>query len=270
MRLATFNILHGRSLADGQVSNERLVEACASLQADVLCLQEVDRGQARSGYADQTAEVAKATGAASWRFEPALVGEPGGTWRAASDEDPPAADEPAYGIGLVSRVPVETWNVVRLPAARLRAPVAVPGGRGRFILLPDEPRVGLAATLAQPGPAQPGSAHDSTAQPAPLLATTHLSFVPGYNLLQLRRLTSALARLAPSCLLLGDLNLPRPFPEWVTGWRPLATARTYPADSPLVQVDHVLASGPPPRVRSVEARRLPLSDHLALVVELDR
>ena len=252
MRLATFNVLHGRSLADGLVSTERLVEACASLDADVLCLQEIDRGQARSGYADQTAEVAKGLGAACWRFEPALVGEPGGVWRAAGDDDQKDGDEPGYGVGLVSRLPVERWHVVRLRAAPVRSPVAVPGGRGRFVLLPDEPRVALAAALA-----------------GGLIATTHLSFVPGYNLVQLRRLTSALARLAPSALLLGDLNVPRPFPEWASGWRPLATARTYPADSPYLQIDHVLGWGPLPKVRSTETRRLPLSDHLALIIEVE-
>ena len=255
MRLATFNVLHGRSLTDGKVSTERLVEACASLRADVLCLQEIDRGQARSGYVDQTAEVAKGTGGGAWRFEPALIGEPGGTWRAATDDDRGTGDEPGYGVGLVSRLPVGGWHTVRLRAAPVRSPVAVPGGRGRFVLLPDEPRVGLAAALARPVPF--------------LLATTHLSFVPGYNLLQLRRLTSALARLGPSCLLLGDLNMPRPFPEWTSGWRPLAEARTYPADNPFLQVDHALSSGPPPPVRAVEARRLPLSDHLALILDVE-
>ena len=251
MRLATFNILHGRSLADGQVSTERLVEACASLDADVLCLQEVDRGQARSGYVDQAAEVAKGLDAAWWRFQPALVGEPGGAWRAAAGAT--GADEPAYGVGLVSRLPVESWHVVRLRAAPVRSPVAVPGGRGRFVLLPDEPRVGLVALLAEG---------------VGVVATTHLSFVPGYNLVQLRRLASALAAFSSSCLLAGDLNMPRPLPEWTTGWRPLATARTYPADSPFLQVDHVLAAGAVPEVRAVEARRLPLSDHLALTVDM--
>ena len=36
MRLATFNVLHGRSLADDRVDKERFAEAIASLDADVL------------------------------------------------------------------------------------------------------------------------------------------------------------------------------------------------------------------------------------------
>ena len=42
MRFATFNILHGRSLADDVVSVDRLPSVVARLDADVLALQEVD------------------------------------------------------------------------------------------------------------------------------------------------------------------------------------------------------------------------------------
>jgi endonuclease/exonuclease/phosphatase family metal-dependent hydrolase len=266
-RLATFNILHGRSPADGSVSTERLVAACTSLGADVLCLQEVDRNQPRSGSVDQTAAVAEGMGAAAWRFEPALIGEPGATWRTATD-DPAAevADEPAYGVGLVSRLPVAAWQVVRLPAAPVRSPVAVPGDgwrATRFILLPDEPRVALAAELA-------GDHCVRATQAGLIVATTHLSFVPGYNLLQLRRLTARLAQLARGrpVLLLGDLNVPGPLPAWASGWRSLAAAKTFPAGQPSFQVDHVLGHGPVPAVAAVEARHLPLSDHRAVLINL--
>ncbi len=40
MRLATFNLLHGRSLADGLVDPARLTAAVAALDADVLALQD--------------------------------------------------------------------------------------------------------------------------------------------------------------------------------------------------------------------------------------
>ncbi len=63
MRLATFNVLHGRSLADDRVDRERFAEAIASLDADVLALQEVDRGQERSHRLDLTAVAAEAMGA---------------------------------------------------------------------------------------------------------------------------------------------------------------------------------------------------------------
>jgi len=261
VRLATFNILHGRSLDASDTTADGLAEACTSLRADVLCLQEVDCGQARSGGIDQTALVADAMGAAAWRFQPALVGEPGGAWRVADDDDDAAvlpSESPGtaagYGVGLISRWPVNRWQVLRLAAARVRSPVYVPGHRA-VILLADEPRVALIAEVDTPtGPL--------------VVATTHLSFVPGWNLVQLRRVTRSLAAWASPCVLTGDLNVPGPFPRWTSGWRSLARLPTFPADRPFLQVDHVLAHGAVPEVAAVEARRLPISDHRAIVVTL--
>ena len=62
MRVASFNILNGRSLADGEVDAGRLRDAAKLLDADVLGLQEVDRDQPRSHRLDLTAEVAAAMG----------------------------------------------------------------------------------------------------------------------------------------------------------------------------------------------------------------
>jgi endonuclease/exonuclease/phosphatase family metal-dependent hydrolase len=42
MRLATLNILHGRSPSDGLVDVGRLADAVRTLNPDVLALQEVD------------------------------------------------------------------------------------------------------------------------------------------------------------------------------------------------------------------------------------
>ena len=226
--------------------------ACASLDADVLGLQEVDRAQVRSGGVDQTDAVARGTGAVAWRFEPAILGEPGGVWRRATAID--SADGPGYGVGLVSRLPVRDWHVVHLPPARFRSPVYVPGRR-TFILLPDEPRAAVAALVD--GPAGPL-----------WIANCHLSFVPGWNAVQLRRLTRELAGLGHPCVLLGDLNLPGAIPGQVSGWRTLARARTFPAEAPKLQIDHALGHGPLPPVTGVDGRRLPLSDHRALVVDL--
>ena len=253
MRLASFNILHGRTFDGSPTSTERLVEACACLEADVLALQEVDRGQPRSGGVDQTEAVSRGTGAMAWRFEPALIGEPGGRWRAAEQGDGDAAAG-GYGVGLVSRWPVRAWHVLRLTAARVRSPVFVPARRS-FILLADEPRVVLAAEL------------DGRRRPL-VVATTHLSFVPGWNAAQLRRATRWLAALGGPCVLLGDMNLPGSLPRWASGWQPLGRVRTFPADRPSMQVDHALGHGPLPAVTAVGAPRLALSDHRALVVDL--
>ena len=258
MRLATFNLLNGTSLSDGRVDVARLHEAVKLLDADVIGLQEVDRGQTRSHGLDLTAEVARAAGVLDggsdhWRFVPALVGTPGGAWRAGVDADD-ATTEAHYGIGLVSRWPVTSWHVVRLPAAPVRSPILLPGSR-RVIWLQDEPRVGLAAVVESP-------------QGPMTVATTHLSFVPVWNGVQLRTLTAALAELPGPRVLLGDLNMPGAVPRWLTGWQVLARTATYPAWDPKIQLDHVLGHGSLPPVRAVETPELPLSDHRALLVEL--
>jgi len=243
------------------VSTERLVDACVSLDADVLCLQEVDRGQSRSGMVDQTAAIAAGMDAVAWRFVPALVGEPGAEWRPATDDDM-VEGEAGYGVALVSRLPVRAWHVVRLAPAKLRSPVYVPGGG--LILLDDEPRVGLAAEIELP----------AGAGGRPLLvASTHLSFVPGWNLTQLRRLTRALGALADEhsdgrCVLLGDLNVPNLFVRPPAGWQSLVKAATFPAPKPSMQLDHVLGRGNLPGVVDGQAHLLPLSDHRAVTVDL--
>lgn len=253
MRVATFNLLHGRSLRDGLVDADRLTNAVQTLRADVLGLQEVDRAQPRSGELDLAGLAAAAMGAGDWRFQPALVGTPGEQWRAATANDL-ATTEPSYGVALVSRLPVRCWRAVPLAAARMRSPVVIPGSH-RVLWLHDEPRVGLAAVIEAPtGPMT--------------VATTHLSFVPGWNVVQLRRLVSALRDLPEPQLLLGDLNLPGPLPRLLSRWQGLSQARTYPADKPSVQIDHVLGHGTLPAVLGVETRQLGLSDHRAVVVEL--
>jgi endonuclease/exonuclease/phosphatase family metal-dependent hydrolase len=255
VRLATFNVLHGRSPSDGVVDIPRLREGVAALDADVLGLQEVDRAQPRSYERDMTAEAAAAMGGEG-RFVPTMMGEPGERWRPAGDGDTPRPDEPAYGIGLVSRFPVRRWTMARLPSVPVRAPILLAGPTRRVVWLPDEPRALLAAVLDTPrGPLT--------------VAVTHLSFVPGWNAAQLRQVVRALRRLPGPRVLLGDLNLPGPLPRWLTGWRDLAALPTYPADRPRVQLDHVLAHGRrPPEVVSARAPSMPFSDHRPLIVDL--
>ena len=249
MRLATFNVLHGRSIADGQVDLPRFASAVARLDADVLALQEVDRHQPRSGGADLTAVAAQAGGYDHARFVPALTGLPG-AWRPA--EDGAATEEPAYGVSLLSRVPVRSWRTVRLPALRVAVPVVF-AGRRRPQLVHDEPRVAAVAHLDTPdGPLT--------------VASTHLSFLAGWNVLQLRRLVRALAG-EPRLLVAGDLNMPPHRARRASQLRPLAPGMTFPADHPVRQLDHVLARG---GVEGGDAQvwDLPLSDHRALSVEV--
>ena len=72
MRVATYNIRHGLPPGRADVDNRRMARDVASLDADVVGLQEVDRHTARSGGADQALLVARACGAASHHFGAAI------------------------------------------------------------------------------------------------------------------------------------------------------------------------------------------------------
>lgn len=254
LRLGTFNLLHGRGVASGAVHETDLRAAVEALDADVLGLQEVDRGQPRSHKADQAAVAAEVLDAPWWRFAPSLTGTPGLRWVAADPMSDPIG--PAYGVALVSRLRVLRWQALRFPAAPFRVPLHV-AGRPWLTPVDDEPRVALAAVIV--GPDGPFT-----------IATAHLSFVPGWNVRQLRAIVRWLATMPAPQVLLGDLNLPGSVPGALTRWAELARSPTYPSWRPRVQWDHALGNGIGHHaVRAVTARRLAVSDHCGLCVDLD-
>jgi endonuclease/exonuclease/phosphatase family metal-dependent hydrolase len=266
VRIATFNILHGLSLADGLVDPDRFVQAVRTLDADVLCLQEVDRNQARSGNADLTAIAAEAMGAVDHRFVAAVSGTPGETFAAATGREQP--DAAAYGVALVSRYPATAWQDVRLPSAPVRVPMWFGGPRPVWVT--DEPRVAVVADLETPlGVLRVG--------------TTHLSFVPWWNGRQLRLVRRAMTTPRPRrgarhpdqtgptgpTVLTGDLNMGPRRAARLTGMRALAGGPTFPVQRPARQLDHLLTDHPDLTTRSQQVVRLDLSDHRALVADLD-
>ncbi|MFI6444348.1 endonuclease/exonuclease/phosphatase family protein [Kitasatospora sp. NPDC050543] len=307
MRVATFNVLHGLPMDRGRPvpagagadPAAPLAEAIGSLDADVLALQELDRFQERSGGVDQAALAAVAANACDWRYASALHGRsvPGKGWvldRSApglrvsgpadsgtAHGDPPHGDPtrdvPSHGIALFTRLPVRAWRARGLAAAPLALPLRVPRRPG-LTLVRDQPRAAIAAVL------------EGERGPFTVLAV-HLSFVPGWNVRQLLALRSWIADLPRPHVLLGDFNLVAGLPRAVLDggamlsavtsgprearaarrrWHDLARAATYPAHRPLVQFDHILASGlRPTQGPAPRTPQLPVSDHRPLLAEVD-
>jgi endonuclease/exonuclease/phosphatase family metal-dependent hydrolase len=252
MRLATFNILHGRSIHDGVVDLDRLADAIRLLDADILALQEVDRDQPRSHLADLTAVAAEAMGAVTHRFAAALSGTPGAAWIAASENDLPGVA--SYGIALLSRYPSDSWQVLRLPRIPTRVPLYLRTPR-KMLIVKEEPRAAVIGQLRTPAGLV-------------VVANAHLSYVPGWGRLQLRRIRRDLAPLQEPVILMGDFNMPDDRPAQITGYRRLARHYTFPVDQPDRQLDHILIRGRLGHVTASSAPALPLSDHRALIVDV--
>ncbi|MFE9810990.1 endonuclease/exonuclease/phosphatase family protein [Streptomyces sp. NPDC005227] len=307
VRFATFNVLHGRPMRDGRPvafpagcgPETPLVRAVASLDADVLALQELDRLQERSGRVDQARAAAVGAEAPYWRYASAFPAGAAPADRRAPEPDEPglrvygpreaeaqaeagtgASDGvPSHGIALLSRLPVRQWRARRLAPAPVPMPLRTPGRRG-LTLSWDQPRAALAAVLeGRHGPFT--------------VVALHLSFVPGWNVRQLLEVRAWTADLPGPQVLLGDLNLTGALPGAVlnsparkgrTGlrrtrdgdtaqlsrrWHDLARTPTYPAHRPLVQFDHVLATGlAADAATGADTPPTDVSDHRPLVVEL--
>jgi endonuclease/exonuclease/phosphatase family metal-dependent hydrolase len=238
LRVVTWNIAGARREGTTTVDLGAVVAAVRALGADLLALQEVDRAQARSGRVDQPRAIAEALGAGwSWSYAAALAGD---DLRPLVGPDPGG---PAYGNLLLSRLPLEAVEHLRFLPAR--------SGEQRTAL--------VAAVRIGPRPLT--------------VAVAHLSNRPGQNARQLRALQRLLAGRPAPRLLLGDLNLPAAALPVCSrrGWPAAGRGPTFPSSRPTVQLDHVLRNDPAGALRPLAARAVaaPVSDHRALVVDLD-
>jgi endonuclease/exonuclease/phosphatase family metal-dependent hydrolase len=101
---------------------------------------------------------------------------------------------------------------------------------------------------------------------------THLSFVPGVNLFQLKKLKrwalkiSAEANTKP--LILGDLNLPKNLPVVGSDWKSLIQQNTYPSWGAKIQFDYLLTHGDCEEVQDLGTIATGISDHLPLRAQI--
>ncbi len=254
MKVISWNILHGEKLP---ISGPAMgwAEACAHLGADILGLQEVDENQPRSGNSKQIEEIAAQIGTTHWAYARTVIGTPGEAWRKpAAGEGVLHAEfnEPSYGIGLISKIPVTRWSRVELGRSWVGLPLPVQSAKGaRFVYVKDEPRVALIAELEN----------------GFTVAVTHLSFVPFVNYFQLRKLQRVMKRLSGKKIIMGDLNLGWNIPGRFTRWKSLHTAKSYPSWKPAIQFDYILAEKSVP-VTPLIHPKIGVSDHASIGVEI--
>jgi endonuclease/exonuclease/phosphatase family metal-dependent hydrolase len=275
MRITSWNILHGMAIppAAKGVKPTSLADAgqkiAAELAPEVIGVQECDFVLKRSENVNQIAEIAASIGASYFAFAPCIIGTPGETWRKLNDIDQrivtnadSSSHEGSYGIGIASKVEVLQWHRLDLGNSPIGAPLLIPGdesgpGKVRPIYIRDEPRVALAATLAN----------------GYTVINTHLSFVPGFNFRQLRKLKRWAAELEKAtstvAIIMGDLNLPKNLPVVASQWKSLVAQATYPSWGAKIQFDDILSKA------AVSSQHLPtvltgVSDHLPLSVEVER
>ena len=238
-------------------------QAAADLGADVLAIQEVDHGLARSKNTFQTRDIAIAMGAKNWAFAPGIIGSPEGKWEKASNdiatniESISAIDSGSYGIGIVSKISVIRWHRLNLGRSIVGMPLLIPDtetGKAKAIYIKDEPRLAIAAELENGW----------------TVINTHLSFVPGMNLYQLSKLKKWADSFGEKVLLLGDFNLPGGIPAIGSNWQSLHLQNTYPSWKPKIQFDYILSKGVALKdVIQVPTTKSAISDHLPLTIEID-
>jgi endonuclease/exonuclease/phosphatase family metal-dependent hydrolase len=229
LRVATFNIRHGAD-ADGRVSLDELARACDALDADVLGLQEVDRGRRRSRMRDQSRVVARRSNATRVYGRARRRGAVG-----------------AYGNALVARGSITDRSVLRLPRLGLR-----------------QPRVAILASVVVRGMTLSVAVTHLQHRPA------RLADAPDEAPEQLRAVLAALRARPGPHVFLGDCNLQPGRAEPIlreAGFDVAETGPTFPADAPRIRLDYVAVDGL--RIEDARvASAAGVSDHRAVVVDL--
>jgi endonuclease/exonuclease/phosphatase family metal-dependent hydrolase len=248
MRVVTWNILSGTPTRE----NANLFSSISDLNADILAIQEVDHLQPRSNFLKTVEEIAKNCNYPHWAYASAINGTPGGAWEISdgfNTSHKPAELPLSYGIGLLSKVPVKNWHRTTLKKAPIGLPLLVTTQKGmRVMYVADEPRAAIAMELEN----------------GITVITSHLSFVPPFNSLQLRKIKSWAQQFSGKKLFIGDFNA---LIAGKAGLTSLNSAKSYPAWDPKLKFDFILSS-------DLNATQLDLtysgvSDHLPIGVKID-
>ena len=237
LRILTYNV-HRCIGRDGKLMPERIAAAIAELNPDVVALQELDVGCARTGHADQVSLIADAL-AMSQLFHPIC-----------------RRGEELYGHALLSRHPLRLIRAAALPTLKRRVALEPRGalwasfdfaGRSVQVLtshfgLFHRERLAQADALASP---------EWLSHPhckSPVIVCGDFNSPPGTR--TLRRLKAI-------------VRDPFPWRSWPMG--------TFPSGLPLLRLDHVLLC-PAWKVHNVGVARNRLtriaSDHLPVLAEV--
>ncbi len=239
LRVATYNV-HGCVGTDGKRSETRIAEVIAGLEADLVGLQELDLGRARSGGVDQAGLIAGQLGW-HWHFQAAMQ---------KGDEH--------YGLALLSRHPLTLRRAVCLPGvapffcreerAAVGMDVATNGGPVHVI----NTHLGLGRSERRLQAELLSSAEwlDAHAAGTPLILLGDFNSLPGSH---------------PHRTLSGRLRDVRRLV------RPARRLPTFPTAFPLLAVDHIFINAALEAI-GVAVPRSALtrvaSDHFPLVAEL--
>lgn len=264
MRVATFNLHAG---VDGWGRPTRVLEVVKELDADLLILPELWRADDGEDFYEELADslgmtggfaplahgerVTTGVGPPSWQPRLAhFVGERGLYFKEhrALTKDQLANralverfEKGTWGLGLLTRLPLEDLTIIplgRLPREKVTRALVVAKLR-----VDDQPFYALAV---------------------------HGAHISHGSYLQYRRINEIASGLEAGLPILvgGDFNCWRPLLRVLfPGWRTLARARTWPAQRPHSQIDHLLGRGPWVSQRSFT--RDGGSDHLALVADVE-
>jgi endonuclease/exonuclease/phosphatase family metal-dependent hydrolase len=239
-RLMTYNV-HRCVGADRKLDVSRIAGVIADYEPDIVCLQELDVGRARTGFVDQASTIADQL-AMSYHFHPAM-----------------RVEAELYGDAILTHLPERLIRSAALPTVR-----GIPGLEPRGALwvaididgvtlnvfnthlglVPREQRLQAAALVGDQWLGHPDCQ-------GPTLLTGD------FNATSLTRPYQTLVRKLADC-------------QRTLGLKP--SVKTFPSSFPAIRIDHCFTS-PEVVVTAVQAPFSPLarmaSDHLPLIVDFE-